>query len=103
MANLSPATLAINSIAQCLAAAAEAARGLDLAASQDLRSMLHIAACEAERVRKAARKASAPKKPAAKASKKSTKAERAMAPAAAPKQAKSRRKAAVAVNGAAAH
>lgn len=73
MAQTSPMTLAINSIAQCLAAASEAARELDLALSQDLRSLLHLASCEADRVRKASRRRSqaasakqAKKQPAAK-------------------------------------
>ncbi len=58
MANISPSTLAINTIAKSLANAVEAARGLDLAASQDLRSLLSIAASEVERVRKVSKKTS---------------------------------------------
>jgi|SRR5208337_284830 len=102
MANPSPSTLAIDSIAQCLANAAEAARGLNCAASQDLCSLLQIAACEAERVRKAIRKA-APKKAAAKADKKSTKRQRVSETKVAPQQARSRRKVAATANGVAAH
>ncbi|MBI4724241.1 MAG: hypothetical protein HY765_04435 [Rhodomicrobium sp.] len=91
MANVSPSTLAINSITQCLAAASEAAYELDLAVSQNLRCLLHIAGCEAERVRRAARNA-APKKSAPAAGKKPVKRERVTGIKAAP-QPKSRRKA----------
>src|SRR3974390_3208798 len=101
MANLSLATHAIDSIAQCLATASAAARRLDSAVSNDLRSLLHIAGCEAERVRKAARKASAPKKPAAKSAKSQPKRTRGTMAKMAPQQGKSRRRAAA--NGAAAH
>jgi hypothetical protein len=101
MANISPVTQALNSIAQCLAAASEAARKLDLAQSQHLRSLLQIAGCEAERVRKASRKAS--KKSVAKIVKSSAKSSSKTIRAAKPalQQAKGRRKAAMA-NGAAA-
>ena len=103
MANASSSAAALNSIAQSLAAAAEAARGLDLALAQELRFLLHIAAGEAGRIRKASRKAAAPakagKKPAKKSAKKSTKA-KIVAETAAPRQSKSGRKAAM-VNGAA--
>ncbi|MGO9547685.1 MAG: hypothetical protein ACLPPF_23205 [Rhodomicrobium sp.] len=99
MPNSSPAVYAIDSIAQCLATAAEAVCVLDVVASRDLRSLLQIAACEVERVRKATRKAAAPKKVAAKAGKKPAKREA----KAVPLQTKSRRKAAATVNGAAAH
>jgi hypothetical protein len=57
MANMSSTTAAIESIAQHLARACEAARGLDAMMSQDLQSLLRIAGCEADRVRKAGRKA----------------------------------------------
>src|SRR5262249_28804273 len=101
MANISPTTYAIDSIAQCLAAADEAARRLDSTVSHDLRSLLHIAGCEAERVRKAARKARSSKKPASKSAKSPTKRARTVMTKMAPKQVKGRRRAAA--NGAAAH
>jgi hypothetical protein len=101
MANLSPTTLAIDSIAQCIATASAAVRRLDGAVSNDLRSLLHITGCEAERVRKAARKARASKKPASKSAKSPVKRVRTAMAKLAPQQAKSRRKAAA--NGAAAH
>ncbi len=95
MANLSPVTQAIESIAQCLANAATAARAIDVAASQDLRSLLHIAGREAERVRRATRKARIVKKLAVKAPAKSpAKRVRAAVMKVAPQQTKSRRKAA---------
>jgi len=103
MSKRSPVTQAIDSIAQCLATAAEAARGLDLAMSQDLRSMLHICACEAGRVRKASRKAAAPKKRAAKAGKKSAKGEAVIAAKQVQQRSKGARRSASAANGAAAH
>jgi hypothetical protein len=59
MSNLSPSTVAINTIAHCLANAAAAACELDAALAQDLRSLLHLASCEVDRVRKANRKAAA--------------------------------------------
>ncbi len=59
MANLSPTTVAINTIAHNLANAAEALKGLDPALSEDLRALLNVAAGEIARVRKAARKAAA--------------------------------------------
>jgi hypothetical protein len=107
MANLSPTTVAINTIAHNLANAAEAMKGLDPAMSQDLRALLNIAAGEIARVRKAARKAAAAAKRsegeakksdknAASASKKAPVVE---GPAPAPKP-KTRRKAA---NGMTAH
>ncbi len=81
MPNLSPSTIAINTIAHNLANAATAACDLDPAITQDLRSLLHLAACEVDRVRKASRKAAAaakraggkPAKPEKKASAKSAK------------------------------
>jgi hypothetical protein len=76
MANQSPSTAAINSIAQCVANAAEAARSLDAAVSQDIRSLLHLAACEAERVRKMSRKTAAAPKLAPKQAEKKAKAAR---------------------------
>ena len=102
MANISPVTYAIDSIAQCLVTASEAARRLDAAVSGDLRSLLHIAGCEAERVRKAARKAGAPRNSASKSAKSPAKRTRTAVAKLAPRQAKGRRKAAIA-NGAAAH
>jgi hypothetical protein len=76
MANMSPTTAAIESIAKNIAQACEAARGLDGMMSQDLQSLLRIAGGECDRVRKASRKAArmraskaapaAAKKPAAK-------------------------------------
>jgi hypothetical protein len=99
MANMSPTTQAVNTIAQCLANAAEAARGLNLSASQDLRSLLHIAACEAERVRKAIRKPAA-KKPLAKVAKQVRAKGAGVAQVQMSVQPKSRRKSAT-VNGAA--
>jgi len=101
MPNPSSTTLAINSIAQCLATASAAARQLDSAAATDLRSLLHIAGCEAERVRKVARKASTPKKPASKSAKSPAKRERAPMARTAPQQARGRRKSAA--NGVAAY
>jgi hypothetical protein len=99
MANMSPTTAAIASIAQHLAQACEAARGLDAMASQDLRSLLRIAGCEAERVRKSSRKAAASKKPAVKAAKQPAKRGRAvMAKATMQQQGKGRRRATT-VNG----
>jgi len=71
---MSPTTAAIESIAQHLAHACEAARGLDAMISEDLQSLLRIAGCEADRVRKASRKAGRAKaqKAAVAAVKKST-------------------------------
>ena len=83
MPNASPVTLATESIAQCLLSASEAARRLDLNASQDLRSLLHIAICETERVRKAMRKTAAAKKPAQTAASKPVKNGRGTMPKAA--------------------
>ena len=59
MANLSPSTVAIDTIAHCLANAIDAAAGLDASVSEDLRALLRIAASEARRVRNADRKAAA--------------------------------------------
>ena len=98
MANIS--TSPTDAILECLTKAAEAAYGLDAAVSQDLRAMLRIAASEAGRLGKASRvKPAKAAKPAAKAKKSPAKA---IAPKAAPKQPKGRRKASTA-NGAAAH
>jgi hypothetical protein len=96
MANMSPTTAAIFSIAQHLAHAAEAARGLDMRISEDLRSLLRISGCEAERVRKASRKLSASKKPASKSAKQPAKRIRAAVAKAMPQQGRGRRRAAVA-------
>jgi hypothetical protein len=100
MANISPATAAIASIAQHLAHAAEAARGLDMVVSEDLRSLLRITGCEAERVRKARRKSSASKKLVSRAARQPSKRVRAAVAKAVPQQGRGRRKGA-AVNGAA--
>jgi hypothetical protein len=102
MANLSPTTVAINTIAQCLANAASAARELDSSISDDLRSLLRVALSEADRVRKASRKAAAAaKREGSKPEKKSSTRTRSVEQAPAPKQ-KGRRKAAAA-NGVVAH
>ncbi len=98
MANLSP----IDSITKSVAKAAAAAQALDSAASEDLRALLRIAACEAGRLAKSSRKSAAAAKPAAKPAKKAVKAARAVKVEASGKQLKGRRKAAPA-NGAAAH
>ena len=71
MANLSPSTVAINTIAHYLANAMDASDGLDAALSEDLRALLRIAVGEIDRVRKANRKAAAAAKRAAVAGKKS--------------------------------
>jgi hypothetical protein len=73
MPNLSPATIAINTIAHSLANAVSAASEFDAAVSQDLRSLLHLAACEVDRVRKANRKAASAAKRAGGKSQKSEK------------------------------
>ncbi len=65
MSKLSPSTVAINTIAHCLANASNAVSELDASLSQDLRSLLHLAACEVDRVRKANRKAASAAKRAA--------------------------------------
>ena len=57
MANLSPSTVAINTIAHCIANAMDASSGLDATMSEDLRALLRIAATEIDRVRKSNRKA----------------------------------------------
>jgi hypothetical protein len=57
MANLSPSTVAINTIAHCLANALDASTGLDASMSADLRALLRVAAGEVDRVRKSNRKA----------------------------------------------
>lgn len=107
MSTLSPTTVAINTIAHCLANAMNAASGLDAAMSEDLRVLLRIAAGEVDRVRKANRKAASVAKRAA--GKSERKSEKKASPKragksdvmAAPKQ-KGRRKA-EAVNGVVAH
>jgi hypothetical protein len=96
MANMSPTTAAIVSISQHLAHAAEAARGLDMKVSEDLRSLLRIAGCEAERVRKSSRKLSASKKAASKAAKQPAKRVRAGVAKVMPQQGRGRRRAAIA-------
>ena len=57
MANLSHSTVAINTIAHCLANALDASTGLDASMSADLRALLRVAAGEVDRVRKSNRKA----------------------------------------------
>jgi hypothetical protein len=59
MSKLSPSTVAINTIAHNLANALNAVSELDRTISEDLRSLLHLASCEVDRVRKANRKAAA--------------------------------------------
>ncbi len=59
MANLSPTTVAINTIAHNVANALDACIGLDASMSEDLRALLRIATTEIDRVRKANRKAAA--------------------------------------------
>ncbi len=71
MANLSPSTVAINTIAHCLANAMDASAGLDAVLSEDLRALLRVTAGELDRVRKANRKAAAAAKRATAAVKKS--------------------------------
>ena len=63
----------MDSISQCLAAAAEAARRLDTSKSEDLRSLLRIAGSETDRVRKASRRRAAKKPVATKSAKKPAK------------------------------
>ena len=97
MANLSPSTVAINTIAHCLANAMDASAGLDSALSADLRALLRIATGEIDRVRKANRKAASAAKRAAQSVKKSgsKRARKAEAKAeieAQPKQAKAKRR-----------
>ena len=80
MANLSPSTVAINTIAHCIANAMDASAGLDVAMSEDLRALLRIAATEIDRVRKSNRKAaSAAKRTSGGQSGKKPKAKRARA------------------------
>ena len=59
MANFSPSTVAINTIAHCLANALDASSGLDVSMSADLRALLRVASGEIDRVRKSNRKAAA--------------------------------------------
>ncbi len=110
MSNLSPSTVAINTIAHCLANAMDASAGLDPALSADLRALLHISSGEIDRVRKANRKAVAAVKRAGQSGKKSgsksarkaeTKAEVEEQPK--PAKSKGRSRKAVAVNGAVTH
>lgn len=80
MANLSPSTVAINTIAHCLANALDASAGLDMTVSDDLRALLRVAAGEVDRVRKANRKATtAAKRANGGSSAKKTKSKRARA------------------------
>ncbi len=80
MANLSPSTVAINTIAHCLANALDASSGLDASMAADLRALLRVASGEVDRVRKSNRKAAAAAKraPAEQAGKKA-KSKRAIA------------------------
>lgn len=106
MANLSPSTVAINTIAHCLANALDASAGLDSALSADLRALLHITTGEIDRVRKANRKAASAAKRAGQSGKKSaSKSARKAAIEEQPKPAKSkgRSRKADAVNGAVTH
>ena len=107
MANLSPSTVAINTIAHCLANALDASAGLDLVISEDLRALLRLTATEIDRVRKTNRKAAAAAKRAAGQCGKKTKSKRARVevPEAQPKAAKSksRSRKAEAANGVLAH
>ena len=108
MANLSPSSAAINTIAHCLANALDASAGLDTAVSDDLRALLRIAVGEADRVRKANRKATAAAKRAEGGSSgKQTKSKRARAreteAQAKPAKPKSRSRKAEAANGLVAH
>ena len=108
MANLSPSTVAINTIAHCLANALDASTGLDASMSADLRALLRVASGEVDRVRKSNRKAAAAAKraPAAQSGKKS-KSKRARAEVAEvqpkPAKSKSRSRKAQAVNGVVTH
>ena len=80
MSNLSPSTVAINTIAHCLANALDASAGLDMTVSDDLRALLRVAAGEVDRVRKANRKAmTAAKRANGGSSAKKTKSKRARA------------------------
>ena len=80
MANLSPSTAAINTIARCLANALDASVGLDTTVSDDLRALLRIAVGEVDRVRRANRKATtAAKRANGGSSGKKTKSKRARA------------------------
>jgi hypothetical protein len=103
MANLSPSTAAINTIAHCLANALDASAGLDTTVSDDLRALLRIAVGEVDRVRKANRKATtAAKRANGGSSGKKTKSKRARAeetePQAKPAKPKSRSRKAEAAN-----
>ena len=101
MAHLSPSTVAINTIAHCLANAIDAAAGLDASVSEDLRALLRIAASEAGRVRKANRKAAAAAKRTAESQseKKATSKRKNQAEVQPAEKPKSRRRKAEAVNG----
>jgi hypothetical protein len=103
MANLSPSTAAINTIAHSLANALDASSGLDTTVSDDLRALLRIAVGEVDRVRKANRKATtAAKRANGGSSDKKTKSKRARAeesePQAKPAKPKSRSRKAEAAN-----
>jgi hypothetical protein len=108
MANLSPSTVAINTIAHCLANALDASSGLDASMSADLRALLRVASGEVDRVRKSNRKAAAAAKraPAAPSGKKA-KSKRARADVTEvqqkPEKSKSRIRKAQAANGLVTH
>jgi hypothetical protein len=107
MANLSPSTVAINTIAHCLANAMEASSGLDATMSEDLRALLRIATTEVDRVRKSNRKAaSAAKRAHGGSSGKKSKSKQASAKTEAPvkpAKPKSRSRKVEAINGVVTH
>jgi hypothetical protein len=76
MSNSLSSSLAIDSIRNYLASAAEAARCLNMPASADLQSLLRLAASEAERVRKAVKKPAKKAAAAANGAKKPAQAKR---------------------------
>jgi hypothetical protein len=107
MSNLSPSTVAINTIAHCLANALDVSAGLDTTVADDLRALLRIAVGEVDRVRKANRKATTAAKRVNGSSGKKTKSKRARAEEteaqAQPAKPKSRSRKAEATNGLATH
>jgi len=107
MSNLSPSTVAINTIAHCLANALDVSAGLDTTVAEDLRALLRVAAGEVDRVRKANRKATTAAKRVNGSTGKKTKSKRARAEEteaqAQPAKPKSRSRKAEATNGLATH
>ena len=108
MGNHSPSTVAINTIAHCLANALDASVGLDTTGADDLRALLRVAVGEVDRVRKANRKATtAAKRTNGGSSGKKTKSKRARAEEteaqAQPAKPKSRSRKAEATNGLVTH